>query len=108
MMKYTGDTATHCNTLQHTATHCNTLQHTATHCNTCGIEDSRAAAASQTRLRTWFSRREKSQKILFTSLSPSLYLSFSISRQVFIKIKSNTKKDKSSAVEQQNNMGWLR
>ena len=29
-----GETATHCNTLQHTATHCNTLQHTATHCNT--------------------------------------------------------------------------
>jgi len=29
-----GNTATHCNTLQHTATHCNTLQHTATHCST--------------------------------------------------------------------------
>ena len=25
-----GETATHCNTLQHTATHCNTLQHIAT------------------------------------------------------------------------------
>ena len=28
-----GDTATHCNTLQHTATHCNTPQRTAPHCN---------------------------------------------------------------------------
>ena len=29
-----GDTAIHCNKLQHAAPHCNTLQHTATHCNT--------------------------------------------------------------------------
>ena len=28
-----GETATHCNTLQHTATHCSTLHYTATHCN---------------------------------------------------------------------------
>ena len=29
-----GDTAIHCNKLQHAAPHCTTLQHTATHCNT--------------------------------------------------------------------------
>jgi len=29
LARSTGNTATHCNALQHTATHCNTLQHTA-------------------------------------------------------------------------------
>jgi len=47
------------------------------------MDDSRAAAASQTRLRTWFSTREKSKKITKFSL------------------KTNKKKAKSSAVEQQ-------
>jgi len=34
LSRYVGNTATHCNTMQHTATHCNALQRTATHCNT--------------------------------------------------------------------------